>query len=148
MPGVPWLLWKAQLYQESRLDPLARSPAGAEGIAQFMAGTAREIWPLLGYKVVDRRLAQPSINAGAYYMARLRRQWSAKRPDEDRHNLALASYNAGIGHLLKAQEICGGGSLYAEIIRCLPDVTGFHAAETIGYAPAIRKWWAMMEASR
>ena len=33
-------LLAAQLYAESDFNPFARSPAGAEGIAQFMPGTA------------------------------------------------------------------------------------------------------------
>lgn len=146
LPGVPWKLWKAQLYQESRLDPFARSPAGAEGLAQFMPATWREITTVMGLGLVDRSMAEPSIHAGAYYMARLRRQWSAPRPETDRHDLAMASYNAGIGHLLAAQKACGGRALYREIIACLPAITGHHAAETMGYAPAIRRWHLLMEA--
>lgn len=141
MPVVPWQVYWGQLYQESRMNPAARSPAGAEGIAQFMPGTASDIFPRLGYSPLDRRLAGPSIQAGALYMAHLRRSWSADRPETDRHNLALASYNAGMGHLLTAQRLCGG-NLYAQIMACLPQVTGRHAAETMGYAPAIRRWAA------
>ena len=144
MPGVDWRLWKAQLFQESRLDPNARSPAGAEGLAQFMPATAREIWPLLGYGLVDRRLAEPSIEAGAFYMARLRRNWTAARPEADRHDLAMASYNAGLGHILAAQRACGGPPLYPDIVACLPQITGSHARETLGYAPAIRRWHRLM----
>lgn len=153
LPGVPWRLYKAQLYQESRLDPAARSPAGAEGLAQFMPETWAEISRAMGVQVVDRRLAEPSIQAAAYYMARLRGQWrgahiAGGRPERDRHDLALASYNAGIGHILAAQRLCGDASLYEPIMACLPRVTGRHAAETLGYAPAIRRWHAAMEAQR
>lgn len=146
LPGVPWRLLKAQYWQESRLDPKARSPVGAEGIAQFMPGTAGDIFPLLGYAAIDRKLAEPSIHAGAYYMARLRRSWSAPRPADDRHKLALASYNAGLGHILASQRACDGAALYEAIMKCLDSVTGRHAAETRGYAPAIYRHWARMEA--
>lgn len=145
-PGVPWRLWKAQLYQESRLDPAAVSSAGARGLAQFMPATWAEIAPALGYGLVSPHLAGPAIKAGAYYMARLRKGWSSPRPADDRHKLAQASYNAGMGNLLAAQRVCGGALLYAEIIACLPDVTGRHAAETITYVERIRRWWTMMEA--
>lgn len=148
LPGVPWRLWKAQLYQESRLDPEARSPAGAEGLAQFMPATWNEITRAMGYGLVDRRIADASIQAGAYYMARLRRQWSAPRPERDRHDLAMASYNAGIGHILAAQRLCRDPPLYDAIMACLPQITGRHARETLGYAPSIRRWHAAMEIAR
>jgi len=130
-PAYPFpAAWKAQLYQESRLDPAAVSPAGAAGLAQFMPGTWAEI---------SRELRLPpglsphhawAIEAGAYYMAKLRAQWSAPRPAEDRHRLAQASYNAGLGHLLDAQRRCGGPPEYEAIVACLPRVTGRHSAET------------------
>jgi len=146
LPDAPWMLYKGQLYQESLLNPDARSPAGAEGIAQFMPGTAADIFPLLGYGALDRRLAGPAIEAGAYYMARLRRGWSSPRPWGDRYRLALASYNAGFGNILKAQKACGGPALYEPIMACLPQITGRHAQETLGYAPRIYRWWEQMEA--
>jgi membrane-bound lytic murein transglycosylase MltF len=145
---VPWRLLKAQYWQESRLRPDARSPVGAEGIAQFMPATWSEILRAMGRELVDRRLATPSIEAGAFYMARLRRNWSSPRPWEDRHKLSLASYNAGLGHILAAQRACKMPVFYHEIMACLPEITGKHAAETLGYAPAIWRWWRMMEASR
>lgn len=145
---MPWRLLKAQYWQESRLRPDARSPVGAEGIAQFMPATWSEILRAMGRELVDRRLATPSIEAGAFYMARLRRNWSSPRPWQDRHLLALASYNAGIGHILAAQRACGMAVLYEPIMACLPQITGRHAAETQGYAPAIWRWWRQMEIAR
>lgn len=147
LPGIPWKLLKAQYWQESRLNPNARSPAGAEGIAQFMPATAREILPLLGYSVIDRRSIEPAINAGAFYMARLRKNWSSPRPWEDRHKLALASYNAGLGNILKSQKACGGALLYDPIMECLHLIIGHHAKETREYAPLIWKYWRQMELS-
>jgi soluble lytic murein transglycosylase-like protein len=145
LPGIPWKLLKAQYWQESRLNPNARSPVGAEGIAQFMPATAKEIWPLLGYSIIDRRAIEPAINAGAYYMARLRKSWSSPRPWEDRHKLALASYNAGLGNILRSQKACNMPILYDPIMSCLPKITGQHAKETLGYAPIIWKFWKQME---
>lgn len=144
MPGVDWRVWKAQLYQESLLRPGAVSPVGARGLAQFMPPTWAEVSRTLGYEGVSPHDAEPSILAGAYYMSRLRRSWSSPRPERDRHSLAMASYNAGLGSILKSQRRCGGAVLYEPIIACLHHVTGRHAAETRGYAPRIWRHYAAM----
>lgn len=138
--GSSWHYYWSQLYVESRHNESAVSPVGAEGIAQFMPGTAARIFPLLGYKAVDRRLAGPSIEAGALYMGQLCAEWSAPRPPEDRHKLACASYNAGLGHILAAQRACEGAALYDQIMQCLPAITGMHARETLSYAPSVWLW--------
>ncbi len=141
-----WLSWKSQLYQESRLDPAAVSPVGAAGLAQFMPATWAEVARQLRLPPGASPHHDVAIEAGAWYMARLRRQWSAPRPAEDRQRLAQASYNAGLGHLLAAQRHCRAPTLYAEIVACLPAITGRHAAETITYVARIAKWRAMMAA--
>lgn len=145
-PDYPdWLDWKAQLYQESKLDPNAESPVGAEGLAQFMPATWRDIERALGYGAVSRKLAGPAIEGGAYYMAGLRRSWSSPRPMDDRQRLAQAAYNAGTGSLLKAQKLCGDAALWAEIAPCLSKVTGSNfARQTTTYVTMIARWRAMM----
>ena len=74
--------------------------------------------------------------------------WSAPRPWQDRHKLALASYNAGFGNLLAAQRACGWPNLYEQIVACLPEITGRYARETLDYAPRIWRWWKLMEIER
>lgn len=142
-----WIDWKAQLYQESRLDPNARSSVGAEGLAQFMPGTWADIErALYSGANVSRTLAGPAISGGAYYMGRLRGQWRFGHRDlDDRQRLGQASYNAGIGSLLKAQKLCPGSILWAEIAPCLPRVTGSEfAKQTVDYVTRIAQWRAMM----
>jgi soluble lytic murein transglycosylase-like protein len=142
-----WLSWKAQLYQESRLRPDAISPAGARGLAQFMPGTWQDAVQRLGYPHgVSPHDARYAIEAGAWYMARQRAAWRAPRAALDRQRLAQASYNAGLGHIVAAQQLCGGTNGYAEIIACLPAVTGRHSAETISYVRMIAHWRALMAA--
>lgn len=138
-PGDDPKWWKAQLWQESHLNPNAVSPAGAEGIAQFMRGTAAQ------YGLVDRRMATPSIFAGAKLMRDNRRFWRAPRTDASRRRLSQAGYNCGNGNLVKAQRLCGGPNEYEGIMRCLRMVTGRYAAETEGYAPRIERWFGMMQ---
>ena len=134
--------WKAQLYQESLLDTNAVSPVGAEGLAQFMPATWKQISRELGYpEDASPRTPKLAINAGAYYMRKLRNGWSSPRPQLDRQQLAQASYNAGFGNLLKAQRACGGENLYPDIIRCLPQITGHFSNETITYVKRIEFWY-------
>ncbi|SEG12837.1 transglycosylase SLT domain-containing protein [Marinobacterium lutimaris] len=144
LPGYDWRLWKAQLYQESLLNPDAVSPVGARGIAQFMPGTWLEVSRQLGYQNLSPHMAEPAIIAGAYYQGRQVRMWSAPRPDSDRYSLGAASYNAGAGNVLASQRVCGGANGYAEIIACLPRVTGDHATETKTYVQRIWRYWTEM----
>ena len=144
LPMWDWRWGKAQCYQESLLDPDAVSPVGAVGLCQFMPGTARDVWPRIGYGVIDPRQAEPSILAWGYYMAQLRRTWSAPRPEDDRRRLAQASYNAGAGNILKAQRSCNGAPDWRTIAACLPRITGRHSKETITYVERIAVWYRML----
>lgn len=139
LPAVDWRLLKAQCYQESRLRPDARSPVGAMGLCQFMPATWSDAVDALRMpSAASAYTPDLSIQAGAWYMGRMRSFWSSKRPEVDRHSLALASYNGGAGNLLKAQKACGGPALYADIVACLPSITGpRNAAETLHYVPVI-----------
>ena len=82
--SVSGALLAAQLYAESGFNPFARSPAGAQGIAQFMPGTAQ------AYGLDDPFDAERAIDAQAHLMRDLLRQFGAVP-------LALAAYNAGAG---------------------------------------------------
>jgi len=77
-------------------------------------------------------------------MAQLRAQWSSPRPEADRHSLAMASYNAGLGHLLEAQRRADMATQYRPIAAALPRVTGEHARETRGYVRRIWRYYAGM----
>lgn len=141
MPGVDWKLLKAQCYQESRFDPRAVSPVGAMGVCQFMPGTWKDQEKALGLVGENPFNADRNIQFAGRYMGILRKTWSSKRPETDRHNLAMASYNGGAGNILKAQKLCGGPPLYEDIIACLPRVTGkTNSKETITYVIKIREF--------
>jgi len=138
-----WTNYKAQLYQESRLDTNATSPVSAMGLAQFMPYTWKDMSKRLGFKAsaYDPKYA---IEAGAYYMFTLRRSWKSKRPQSERQKLAQASYNAGLGNIIKAQKKCNMARMYEPIIKCLPYVTGHHSKETITYVKRIAKWDSLL----
>jgi len=75
-------LLSAQIYAESNFNPFARSPAGAQGIAQFMPGTAGS------YGLRNPFDPAAAIDAQAHLMHDLLRQLGSVP-------LALAAYNAG-----------------------------------------------------
>jgi soluble lytic murein transglycosylase-like protein len=146
LPGGDWRLLKAQLMQESGLKPDAVSPVGAQGIAQFMPATWAEMKQVLQREL---RIAEPSpfkiehaIPACAIYMRKCYEAWTAPRPELDRYCLALASYNAGIGNIMKAQALSGGANDYVSIIAYLHRVTGIkNATETRTYVENIFGYW-------
>jgi hypothetical protein len=82
--NVSAALLAAQLMAESNFNPFAVSPAGAQGIAQFMPGTAA------AYGLADPFDPVAAIDAQAHLMADLIRQLGSPE-------LALAGYNAGPG---------------------------------------------------
>lgn len=147
-PDLPlWRLWLAQLWQESRCDPLAVSPVGARGLAQFMPGTwSDQVRRLSLDPYADPHTAKHAIPAGAAYMASLRQTWRRGREPLERNVLAQASYNAGTGNILKAQKACGDARRWQEIAPCLDLVTGVkNAQETTTYVARIDRWWREME---
>lgn len=85
------LMLAALGYQESKLDPHARSPAGYVGLMQIMPSTARR----LGFP--DVRGADANVHAAAKYMdAILTRYFSdAHFDNRNRFLFGVASYNAG-----------------------------------------------------
>jgi len=138
-----WRLFKAQLIQGSNLDPDAMSPVGAEGIGQFMSGTWKQWAPKAGFPKEKRNDPHASIFTSACYMNYLIEEWSWPRPDIDRHCLAMASYNAGLGHILDAQKLQDNPSLYSEIIKGLKATTGpVNSSETRNYVKRILKLYS------
>lgn len=134
----------AQAVQESRFDTTAVSPAGAVGIAQFMKPTATQIADELKTKLAlfkdgfDRENPIQSIWAQVYYMNKLFKVWDLGRVDSERLKLALASYNAGTGNILKAQKLSGDKKFWNDIKEHLHLVTGKNnSEETITYVDNI-----------
>jgi hypothetical protein len=80
--NVSAALLAAQLMAESNFNPYAGSPAGAQGIAQFMPSTAAD------YGLKDPFDPDEAIDAQAHLMSDLIHQFGSPQ-------LALAAYNAG-----------------------------------------------------
>jgi soluble lytic murein transglycosylase-like protein len=119
--NVPMALLAAQLYAESGFNPFARSGAGAEGIAQFMPGTAR------AYGLADPYDPAAAVDAQAHLMSDLLRRFGGKVA------LALAAYNAGPA----AVERYGGVPPYAETRAYVARILGLlgGAGELAGAEP-------------
>jgi membrane-bound lytic murein transglycosylase F len=146
LPRWDWRWLKAQCWQESQMDPKAVSPVGAGGLPQFMPDTWNEAKAAFGYPI-DASVFEPSlaIPAQAWYMERMWNAWKSPRPDLDRRNLAFASYNAGLGHILDAQKLAGGAVGYDDIIAQLVHVTGeANSAQTRTYVTRINAIYAAL----
>jgi soluble lytic murein transglycosylase-like protein len=100
--GVPLSLLVATAHEESRMDPAARSRAGASGLLQVMPATARAL----------RLGASPRENvlAGARYLRVLLDRFGSVE-------LALAAYNAGPTAVARA-----GGAPTLETLRYVKNV--------------------------
>jgi soluble lytic murein transglycosylase-like protein len=79
--GLSASLLVATAYEESRMNPLARSGAGATGLLQLMPATARELR-------VSGGGPGANVLAGAQYLRQLLDRFGSLE-------LALAAYNAG-----------------------------------------------------
>ncbi len=92
-----WRLMVAQMHQESRFSTGAKSFAGAQGLFQLMPNTAKQLG------VTDINDPESNIRAGIMYMDWVRERMTYLNPEEDQLIwFALASYNAGAGHVRDA----------------------------------------------
>jgi membrane-bound lytic murein transglycosylase F len=97
LTGWDWRLLVAVAYQESHLNPNARSPTGVRGIMMLTLNTMRE----LGYE--SRLDPKQSIEGGARYLEQLRNRLPERITEPDRTWFTLAAYNMGLGHLEDAR---------------------------------------------
>jgi hypothetical protein len=114
------LIWK-----ESRFDPNAVSPAGAEGIAQFMPGTAA------ARGLANSFDAEQAIAASASYLGELKAGFGNL-------GLAAAAYNAGENRV--SRWLSSGGFLPLETENYVLDIMGEPADNFVEatYAGTIR----------
>ncbi len=98
--GWDWKLLAAQIFQESRFDPYAKSWAGAIGLMQLLPTTANQ------YGIRDLTNPAMSIRAGMKHIVWLDKVWDDFIWDDDeRIKFILASYNIGQGHVMDAYNL-------------------------------------------
>jgi membrane-bound lytic murein transglycosylase D len=107
---------------ESALDPRARSRVGAQGMWQFMLGTAK-LYKLNVNSFIDERLDPVrSTEVACAYLKELYNIFG------DWH-MVIAAYNCGPGNMKKAIQRSGGKTNYWDVYYYLP-------RETRGFVPA------------
>jgi membrane-bound lytic murein transglycosylase F len=95
-----WRLFAALVYNESRFKHEATSNRGASGLMQFMPSTANY------FGVSHNTDAQSQIQAGGRYLNWLEKRFEDSTITQDqRIKFVLASYNAGIGHVIDARNL-------------------------------------------
>lgn len=107
--GLPPAFFARLIWKESRFDPLAVSPKGAEGIAQFMPATAARRGLSNSFDPAE------AVPASATYLAALRLQFGNL-------GLAAAAYNAGEARI--DRWLVGASSLPLETEDYVRDITG------------------------
>ncbi len=96
--GFDWRIIAAQIYQESHLNPWAKSHAGARGLMQLLPSTASSLDVNDIYNPVE------NINGGVRYLKKLYDRF-ADADDTNRLLIALAAYNVGQGHIQDARNL-------------------------------------------
>ena len=119
--GVPQEL-KVLSIVESKLNPKARSRAGALGLWQFMYASAKSCGLRINSYFDDRMDPYRSADAAARYLRTLYEMFGD-------WCLAISAYNCGPGGVRKAMARSGGKTSYWDIYPYLP-------RETRNYVPA------------
>ena len=95
-----WRLLASLIYQESKFDPDAESWIGAFGLMQMMPTTAEQC------NLPDTSSPAMQIEAGVKYIRLIDKQLKHLVADScERRKFVMASYNAGLGHVLDAQRL-------------------------------------------
>jgi membrane-bound lytic murein transglycosylase F len=106
--SVDWRLLAALAYHESRFNPDATSPFGAAGLMQVVPNTAAR------FGVEEEEIFNPERNVAAAvgFLGYLYKYWRKKLEDHsDVDKFVLASYNAGLGHIIDARNLAASFNL-------------------------------------
>ncbi|TCR64796.1 transglycosylase SLT domain-containing protein [Bosea sp. BK604] len=114
--GVPAAFLTRLIFQESSFRPGVTSPAGAQGVAQFMPGTARE------RGLIDPFDPEQAVPKAAHFLAELRQRFG-------NWGLAAAGYNGGPNRVAGWLARGGTGPLPYETENYVIAITGASAQQ-------------------
>jgi len=147
-PGYDWRIFKAQAMAESNLNMNAKSWVGARGLMQLMPSTFKEV-RTKNPEIVSIDKPEWNIAAGIYYDRQLWKQWTDQQGNQGSEPFMLASYNAGRGTLLRAQDVARLRVLdpvvWASIQTVAPEVPRWRHEETLTYVERIQANLARMD---
>lgn len=136
---MDYLLMAAQGYQESRLDPNAKSQVGAIGVMQVMPATGKEL------AVGDIAVTENNIHAGVKYMRFMIDRYYKDEPMDllNKGLFAFASYNAGPARVRQLRQEAGKRGLdpnlwFGNVEQIASERIG---RETVTYVANIYKYY-------
>jgi membrane-bound lytic murein transglycosylase F len=118
--GWDWRLLASVACQESRFDPSLVAWSGAEGLMGVMPATSN----YLGYLPNEMKDPEKCIRAGVECLRRFGQSFPDTPDSLERIKFTLASYNAGLGHVIDARRL-------AEKYGKNPNLWNGHVAEFI-----------------
>lgn len=99
--GIDWRLLASVAWQESSFKTEGESWAGAIGLMGLMPATAAS----LGVKSDDLYDPEINIRAGGEYLRSLLNTFNLVTDPNERLQISLAAYNAGVGHVFDARAL-------------------------------------------
>lgn len=143
---APVATFAAQIHQESRWQIDARSPAGAEGLAQFMPATSD--W-FASINPRDLTTAQPYNPAWAMRAQVMYNRWLYNRIAAadacNRMAFTLSAYNGGLGWVQRDQALASASGadqlIYADVAPFNAGRADRFIAENRNYVTAILNHW-------
>jgi membrane-bound lytic murein transglycosylase F len=102
---VDWRLAISIIRRESNFNENAISHMGAVGLMQIMPITEEDIKRDIEYDYINHK-PEENIAAGLLHLSKLLDYYSYIQDETERTKLALATYNAGLGHIIDASSIC------------------------------------------
>jgi soluble lytic murein transglycosylase-like protein len=127
----------AQIAQESRFDPDARSPVGAMGIMQFMPGTAKWAAQAGGFGIAAPLDPSWAIKAGVWYDRFLYDRVQAPKTPCDRWLFTLSAYNGGEKRVRDRQAQSVDPGSWAATGNINPGISAGNQSENAQYGPRI-----------